>query len=526
MRRETRFAAILVRLSVIAGVTFFAAAGVSAQSTQPDASEKGGGFQAYPNEPAVTHDTVTVGDQKLHYQARAGTITLVSDRKHKPRAKIFYMAYRKTAGPEGAVVGGDRPITFCFNGGPGSASVWLHLGLFGPRRVQYANDKGDPGPPPHTVTENHHSLLNKTDLVFIDPVSTGYSRPEGDTNAKRFHGLQPDIASVATFIRRYLTEHERWASPKFIAGESYGTTRAAGLARYMSEDMGIAVNGLVLVSPVLHFQTIRTGGINNLPYILALPSYAATAHYHGELSDQLQDQPVAEVRKQAEEFAMGRYSRALRLGHRMPESMRQDVLDELSRLTGLDRGYLDRANLRVPVSRFAKELLREDGEVVGRFDARFAGLEEDRVDDRYEYDASFAALRSNFTQSFNAYIRRGLEFKSDLKYEVMADVRPWEFGRAGRNRYLDMGEALRKTMHRQPHMRVFIAAGYYDLATPYFAAEHTLAQLELAKPMRQHITLHGYPAGHMMYVHEPSLKALSSDLERFYASVPVAGQNE
>lgn len=479
-------------------------------------------FQRYPDAPSVTRHSVEINGQTIHYQATADTITLVDD-DGEPMASLFYMAYRKIDGgadsakfPDAA----ERPITFSFNGGPGSSSVWLHLGIFGPRRVAYADDVGNPGPPPYGVIPNAHSLLDKSDFVFIDPVSTGYSRAEGETSEKQFHGLESDLDSVADFIRMYLTREQRWGSPKIIAGESYGTTRAAGLVQRLHSRHGIATSGVILVSPVLEFQTIRFGEGNDLPYAMFLPSYAATAHYHEALPEKWQTRPVEDVIAEARRFALDEYLPALLRGASLDEAERNRVRTTLSELTGLGTQYLEDAGLRISQGRFSKELLRHRRKTAGRLDARFLGIDGDHVGETYNYDASYEAIRSNYTEAMNAYVRGDLGYESDLPYEILTGVWPWDYGGAGRDRYVSVADRLRDAMHRQPHTRVFVAMGHHDLATPFFAAETTVNRMKLDPEYRGRIDLGYYPAGHMMYVHQPSLEQLKADLDAFYDSLP------
>ena len=509
---------------------------------------------AHPAEPAVTYHTATIDGETVHYQATAGTITLATDTLDpEPRARMFYIAYRRTllspdeiearlealrtealeedeeADLEGIEIPGDelfprayeRTLSFSFNGGPGSSSVWLHLGVFGPKRTAYIDEAGNPGPPPYRVGPNEHSLLHVSDFVFIDPISTGFSRPEGETSAKDFHGLEQDIASVAEFIKRYITRTERWSSPIFVAGESYGTTRAAALSEHLHNSHGISVNGVILVSTVLDFGTIRFNSGHDLPYISFLPTYAATAQHHGVLSDELQALTPDELYAESRDFALGEYASALMQGTALDDETLSRIAARMSELTGLSEEFVRRANLRVSQSRFSKELLRDRGLTVGRFDSRFTGRDIDSVGESYEYDPSYAAIRANFTASFNAYIREELGFESDLSYEILTNVWPWDFGRAGEGRFVNVAERLRQVMHQQPHIRVFNAAGYHDLATPPLGADHTLDHMMLAPELRGNITRTYYYGGHMMYLIEDSLAALQEDLVRFYhASTP------
>ena len=488
-------------------------------------------FTSHPDEPAVSYHSVTIGGERIWYEARAGTITMVSD-EQTPAAKMFYMSYRKVlTDPErrraaverGGDVeslypdAGERPITFSFNGGPGSSSVWLHLGLFGPRRVDYADDFGNPGAAPWEVVPNDMSLLDKSDFVFIDPVSTGYSRAVGEGDAKEFHGLEGDAESVAEFIRRFIVMEDRWRSPKFIAGESYGTTRAAALSRELWSSHGIGLNGIVLVSAILNFQTARFTIGNDLPYPLFLPTFTAIAHFHGKLGDRLQEMNPGKATDEAIEFAMGDYLHALAQGDRLNDEEEQRVARRLGELTGLSVGFILDSNLRVGMPAFPKELLRDQGRTVGRLDGRFKGFDRDDAGDGNEYDPSMAAIRGIYTGSLNAYIREELGYHSDLPYEILTgNVRPWVYGSEGENQFINVSERLRQAMHQQPQLKVFLASGLYDLATPFWAADYTIDHMQLDDSLRSNIETHYYEAGHMMYIHRPSLERLKADLEGFY----------
>ncbi len=531
---------LFLLIAALAGLSVIGTSAASAR--QPGDAAPETRFVDYPDEPAVTYHTVTINGEPIHYEATAGTVTLVDDGR-EPTARMFYIAYRRTLmsadeyasaasnaeargepAPARYPDAGERPITFSFNGGPGSSSVWLHLGIFGPKRVAYADDVGNPGPPPYAVVDNAFSLLDHSDFVFIDPISTGYSRAEVDGDPKAFHGVEPDIASVGEFIRRYITTEQRWRSPRFIAGESYGTTRAAGLAEHLFERHGMALNGILLVSSVMQFQTLRFDTGNDLPYILILPAYTATAWYHNALAEREQGMPLEQLLAEAEDFALGEYAQALLQGDRLTDRERREVVAKFARYTGLDPAYVERARLRVSQSRFGKELLRDRGVTVGRLDSRFTARDRDDAGERNEFDPSYAAILGNYTGSLNSYVREDLAYESDMPYEILTNVWPWEFAQAGNNRYLDVAERLRSAMHQVPGMRVFIASGYYDLATPFTATDHTLAQMMLAEEYKSLIDVEYYESGHMMYVHQPSLEKLKRDLDAWYESA-VPGED-
>ena len=464
---------------------------------------------ATPEEKTVqTKHSVRIGGQEIKYTATAGTMLLKLE-DGTPKASVFYVAYTKDDVSDLT----QRPVTFTFNGGPGSASIWLHLGAFGPRRVQMG-DAGALLPPPYKLVDNESSILDITDLVFIDPVSTGYSRAVPGETPKQFHGIQEDVQSVADFIRLYATRNRRWTSPKFLAGESYGTTRAAGLSGYLQQRYGMYLNGIILISTILNFQTTDFNTGNDLPYPLYLPSYTAIAWYHKKLSADLQaDLPKAV--EESRKFALGEYSDALLAGDELPAARRAGIAQKLSRLTGLSAEFIDRNNLRIELSRFDKELLRSEGRTVGRLDGRFVGIDSDSGGAGPDYDPSLAAIVGPYTSAFHDYVRGDLKFESDLFYEFLTgNVSPWSF-QPFENRYVDVAETLRSAMTQNQFLRVFVAKGYYDCATPFFAAEYTLNHLGLDASLRSHITGQYYEAGHMMYVHQPSLAKLKQDVAAF-----------
>jgi carboxypeptidase C (cathepsin A) len=462
-----------------------------------------------------TKHSITVNGAKLDYTATAGNL-LLKEENGKVRASVFFIAYAKAAVTDLS----KRPITFTFNGGPGSSSVWLHLGAFGPKRVLLSDD-GEPGPPPYRLVDNDSTLLDLTDLVFIDPVSTGFSRAAPGQDVKQFHGVQEDVQTVGEFIRLYTTRFGRWASPKLLAGESYGTTRAAGLASHLQNQHGLNLNGIILVSSVLNFQTLRTDEGNDLPYPLFLPTYAATAWYHKRLPDELQRSGLRKVLEEVERFAQGDYTLALMKGDKLTNGERQLIASRLARYTGLSEKFVLQNNLRVSSDRFNTVLLRDQRRSVGRYDSRYKGIESDPASGRPEYDPSYAAVQGAYTAALNQYVRGELKYKSDWPYEILTGrVQPWSFGEA-KNRYLNVSGSLRRAMTQNSSLRVFVANGYYDLATPYFATEYTISHLGLDRTLADHITMGYYEAGHMMYLHQPAHRKLRQDLAAFFqAAVP------
>ena len=454
----------------------------------------------------LSEHSVSIGGQEVKYKATAGTI-LLRDEEDKPTASIFYIAYARQDVPTAT-----RPVTFSFNGGPGSSSVWMHLGLLGPRRVRLAED-GSPLPPPYKLVDNEFSLLDETDLVFIDPVSTGYSRAIPPKDANKFHGLHEDAASVAEFIRLYVTRNKRWSSPKFVIGESYGTTRAAALSGELSQRLKMNVNGIMLVSTVLNFETLDFNDGNDLPYILYLPTYTTTAWFHKKLPADLQRRSLSEVYNLAEAFAAGDYSTALFGGSTLAPEARRKAVEQYARLTGLTTNYVERANLRVPLGRFASELLAEENRVVGRYDSRYVGYVRDRLANHMEQDPSYEAVASAFASTFNNYVRTELNYETDLTYEVLASVGRWNWDQS--NGYVDVAETLANALTRNPFLRIHVSSGYYDLATPLFATRYTFDHLNVDPALVKNLTLDTYTAGHMMYLNLADLKKSKTDLAKF-----------
>ncbi|MCA9239769.1 MAG: hypothetical protein KDA37_06205 [Planctomycetales bacterium] len=477
--------------------------------TAEEAEKKKEDKEKEPPAPIVTQGTATIAGKELAYTATAGKLLQKAD-DGQGKAEIFYVAYTAGKDPDP-----QRPITFCFNGGPGSSSVWLHLGMLGPYRVKAPDDASYPRPP-YSYQANPHSLLDVTDLVFIDPVSTGYSRPADGEDKKQFHGYREDLQSVGQFIHDYTSQYGRWGSPKFLLGESYGGLRAAGLAGYLQDRYRLDLNGVVLVSAVVDFRTIAFGGGNDLANVLFLPSYAATAWYHKALDKKWLDRPVEDVVAAAERFARGPYLRALTDGSAYPAKKRERVVAKMSELTGLSPDYIERADLRVAMWQFGKELLRDRGQVVGRFDGRYVGFDPDHIGAATEHDPSGTAVFGLFTSAINQYLRDDLKVEDDHVYEILTDnVQPWNYGRVV-NDYVSSADELRNAMASNPFLKVFAACGYYDLATPQFAMQYTRDHLELPRELLENFTIRFYEGGHMMYAHEPSLAKLREDLLEYY----------
>ena len=465
--------------------------------------------------------TLTVGRKKLAYTSWTGRIVLreevVEDGKaggFKPKATVFVTAY--------TLDGADprkRPVTFAFNGGPGSSSVWLHLGLLGPRRV-IAGDAGAPVPPPYDLVDNPESLLVHSDLVFIDPVSTGFSRPVDGEKSAEYSGFTRDIESVGEVIRLWTSRNGRWMSPKFLAGESYGTIRAAGLAAYLQGRHGMYLNGILLISSVLDLATVDFKEGNDQPYVMYLPTYAAIAWYHGKHPGR----SLAEVVAEAEAYAAGEYPRLLARGARMTDVERRSGVAKVARLSGISRAYVDRVNLRIEHIRFFTELLRADGRSVGRLDGRFLGWEPDGGLEHMTADPSYSHIVGPYTAALNQYVREDLGYENDLPYEILSGTvhKAWSY-KEFEGRAISVVNDLAEAMRANPHLKVHVACGYYDGATPHFAAEHVMAHLPIPAELRGNVEFAHYEAGHMMYVHEPSRIRQSADLADFIRRATPGG---
>lgn len=514
------------------------------ESAKPNPSakdEKSSEFEPPP--PVVTEHSLTLPDGKsLRYKAITGYLLLrdtsaeqnkaqeevsedaepeagaehkkaekpVDPTKGKPKAQVFFVAYvAEDVGDPAA-----RPLTFAFNGGPGSSSIWLHLGGIGPRRAQLS-DAGEALPPPSKLVDNESTWLPKTDLVFIDPVSTGYSRPAPGEEAKQFWGYKEDIQSVGDFIRLWTTKYGRWASPKFIAGESYGTTRAAGLSDYLESRYGLYLNGIVLISSVLNFQAIDFSPGNDQPYPLFLPSYASAAWYHKKLSPDLEQLTLPDLLSKVEQFAQDDYAHALSRGDRLSPDEKNSVAAQLARFTGLSQQRFLQLSLRESDHLFFNDLLRDQNRSLGRFDSRFTGIRSYPGTDRDDSDPSDEAVDGPFTSAFYTYVRQDLKYESELPYERIAEVHPWTLAR---NKYLDVAQDLKKAMDRNRYLRVMVCCGYFDLATPYFAAESVVHNMNLDPAVRNNIQLDFYGCGHMVYLETASRKKLKTDFDQFVDS--------
>ena len=452
---------------------------------------------------SVTKHSMTIRGEVLDYTVTTGTMPL-RDVKGEQDAYIFYIAYTKNGVKDKT----KRPVMFSFNGGPGSSSVWMHMAFLGPRKVLYNTD-GFQLQPPYEVVDNEHSILDVADLVFIDPVATGYSRMLPKKPLHKYHGVMEDIQSVAEFVRLYITRNDRWGSPKFIIGESYGTTRAAGLTGHLMSAHRIYTNGTILVS----MTELGPEPAPDLSCMLIFPNFTATAWYHKALPADLQAKPLREVLDQAEAFATGEYALALNKGGWLSEAERDNIANKMARFSGLSAEFIKNCNLRVDRDRFWKELLRSRGLTVGRLDSRYTGTDRDSAGETPEFDPAMANWNGPFTGAVNRYFKEELKISTDLSYNIFGNVRPWK-GRDGVN----TGELLRQAMTANPFLKVFILEGYYDAACDYFTAQYTMSHLDLTGKLKDRISFGFYESGHMMYIHLPSLIKAKQDLTNFIQS--------
>jgi len=494
----------VVRLSVAdapktnfpAGAATPPSAETKAAAVIPDATHR----------PVFTTNAVTITGQRVPYVAETGMLPILSP-TGAVRASVFYVAYTR----QGETNLAERPVIFCFNGGPGSSSVWLHLGAFGPRRVKM-NDDGTLPPPPFKMVDNAYSILDAADLVFIDPVATGFSRPAVHEKPEDFFGNQNDLNSVGEFIRLWTTRHNRWLSPKYLGGESYGVFRAAGLADYLSARYGMYLNGLILISGVLDFATIYDNPGNDVPYPLFLPAYTAAAFYHHKLPPDLQAN-LTNALAQARAFARGEYVAALQQGDTLSAAGREKIIQQLARFTGLKTNVIADNDLRIDPGVFRKQLLHDEGLILGAYDARITGRDDDPAAPYPDFDPSAAATRGPFAAAINSYIRGELKFEDDLPYEVLAGVQPWDYG--DRNTYANAAGRLASIMNQNPYMRVLVLGGRCDLVCPIDTMHYAIDHMALDPAYRTNITYVQFDAGHMMYVNLPDLKKMHRTIEAF-----------
>ena len=474
-------------------------------------------------ESSVTQHTIRIGGQTISYKATAATM-LLRDTAGAPIGSLYYTAYTRNDVGDAS----RRPLSFIYNGGPGSASMWLHMGAFGPRRIVTTEAAPTP-PPPYQLVDNEGSLIDVTDMVFIDPIGTGFSKPVLKGSGRDFWGVDEDARSLTEFVYQYVSRNGRWNSPKYLIGESYGTTRSAVLVNRLQARENMDFNGVVLISSVLDFETLQFAPGHDISYVLYLPSYAATAAYHHAIP---QPANLVAFLDTARQWAMGPYLDALNKGSSLPAAERAEVLRRLSAYTGLSQEYQDRANLRVNLAQFNQELNRSKGMVAGRLDSRFLGPEFNLLSERSEYDPQSEAISSAYMTAINSYLRDELRFPAgDQRYSGGGGVQ-WNWNRepqgGGRGGFFRgatyVGSDLANALVSNPNLRVEIENGYYDMATPFFATEYTMDHLGVNPELRSHVTLKYYEAGHMMYVHVPELMRLKANIAAFIGATSRVSQ--
>ncbi len=486
-------------------VCTFVLTAVPAAAQQPPQAASGGynaaGTEAdlLPDEPIVTQHSARINGQNVSYTTEAGWLPIRDE--GEIAAKMFYIAYTR----DGIDDKSTRPLIFSFNGGPGTASVWMHMGYTGPRRVVY-DDDGFALMPPGNLEDNPHSILDAADIVYIDPVDTGYSRMVEGEDLHKYHGTMSDVESVGEFIRLFILRKDRWMSPKFLIGESYGTTRASGLAGYLSSRHQLYLNGVILVS----MTGLNVDAGEDVSYATSLPHLAATAWYHRQLADDLQSMPIRDFLDEVEAFAIGDYLHALVQGDRLDDAERSAMAGRVARYTGLTSDYVMSTNLRISSRRFWKELLRDQGLTVGRLDSRYLGVDMDAAGERPEYDPAMSDWNGAFSDAVNRYLREELRYDPDLKYNVWGNVRPWN-----RDDGTNVGQMLRQAMRNNPYLKVMIQGGYYDAATDYYSAVYTISHLQPGGEFRDRFRFSWYESGHMMYLRKPDLANANNDLREF-----------
>ncbi len=457
---------------------------------------------------SVTRHSGVFDGQRVNYTATASETYLKAE-DGTPKASIFSISYVKEGRDP------NRPVTFLFNGGPGSGSLWLHMGAFGPKRVAIPSDARDDGGPPFPILDNPDSLLDATDIVFIDPVGTGFSHALGKTEPKEYWGVTQDAKSVAEFIRIWLNRNGRWNSPKYLGGESYGTTRSAAVANQLEGAYNdVSLNGIILISTILDFGAQAYVPGNEMPYILYVPSMAAAAHFHGKAP--ADSGPIEAFVDEARAFALGDYAAALLKGQKLQGEERSAIRRRLARFTGLSEQFLERADLRVSDNRFYKELLRDRGLVIGRLDARYTGRDYDNAGETPDNDPSFYGIDAGYTAALNAWVREGLKFETERQYSTIGGVSEWnwdlnDLGFESRY-YKNVAPYIGRSMRENSGLRVFVGQGWFDFATPFFGAEYSLSRTGIPQ---ERVEYHYYGSGHMMYVRDEDRSQLSRDIRAF-----------
>ena len=459
--------------------------------------------------PATGHaeGAVTIDGKKVEYVVNCSEMPILKP-DGKPSAQVFYTAYTLKGAPDAA----ERPVTFCFNGGPGSSSVWVHLGAFGPRKVELPADGLHPPLPPGRMVENPYSLLDATDLVFIDPVNTGFSHAEDPQKVGEFLGVKEDISSVGEFIRMWLTREKRWRSPKFIAGESYGGIRGAGLAEHLASRHRIYLNGLVIVSGLLDYNVLMPDTLNDLPYEVLLPALTSVAHYHKKLPPDLQADR-AKALAEARAFAYGDYAHALLMEASLPKAEHEAVVKKLARLTGLAPKLIEEQKLRIDSGFFREMLLRDQHLVLGAYDGRVTGRDGSEAEQHPEIEPFMNVVGGVASVAMNSYLREELHYEKDLPYEVLNPQPGWNHGKG--NSYTSVNEQLASAMKGNPHLHVLALVGMSDLVTPADNMLHSLRHLQIPQELRPNIHVEEYEAGHMMYTNQPDQKKMHADITAF-----------
>src|SRR5262245_10995508 len=487
---------------LIAVITFVRPAG--AQQTAGTNEEK----------TSQTQHSLPLDGPDIKYPTTAGTLPILSE-DGKVAARMFFVAYTKDGEDTKT-----RPVSFLYNGGPGAATIWLHMGSFAPRHVQMADEGFQPAPP-YRLVDNENSILDATDLVFVDAISTGYSRTVAGVSAQQFHGQSGDLRAFGEFINTYLATYSRWPSPKYLIGESYGTIRSAGLAEEIQSRHGVELNGIVLVSSLLTYQTLSPAPSNDVAYAANIETFTADAWFHKKLPADLQAMTVKQAVDQSRTFAWGEYMAALTKGNTLTDADKTAMAQKLARFTGLSSPFILNANLRVSADRFRKELLRDKRLTVGRLDGRYTSIDADAAGERQEFDISNSALQGPYTAMFQDYVKNELKWETDLHYPTSGNVRPWTYVQ---NSYMDMTEPLRSAMTHNPFLKVFVAIGYYDMATIMGGAEFNFTHLAYEKQVVDRVSYGYYEAGHMIYIRPSEHKKLKNDIVRFIAGTRANGR--
>ncbi len=492
-------------ITVLALSTPVHAAPTENPATEKPREEKSEEKSVKPIEPVTRDGAVTIAGKVVPYQVTTGKLVL-KQVDGKERASIFHVSYERSDIQDKS----KRPVMFAFNGGPGSSAVWLHIGVLGPKILQLPGNGTQAPLPPVRVGDNPLSILDVCDLVFIDPVSTGYSRAGKDVKAGDFHGVSGDIESIGDFIRRWITEHDRWGSPKYLLGESYGGIRAAGLSNHLQSRYGMSLNGVILLSSLLDFATIQSMQGNDLSSLVYLPSYTGVAHFHGKIQGD-RDALV----KESTEFAFGDYAAALLKGNDLDDASRTKIADRLATLTGIPAATWSAHHLRIDSSFFRTELLRQEGKLIGRFDGRVAWDATDPTSSYPDYDPSFSLAVGAFSTAMLDYLGRDLGYKEDSPYEILTGkVQPWDWDAS--NSVVNLSDRLSNAMRDNPYLRVLVMGGYTDLATPPTGVEYSVRHLlNLPENVRSNITTTSFDGGHMFYLNPPDLEKCRKDLVNF-----------